>query len=359
MAKLSKTLPIAMGTLAVCALALTSASAASLADGKFLIHAQNDAEPEINAIAGSQGTTSGNPGGPGTETPSDFTPVSYSCGPMTFTVTTDMYEFSKKNQELRAAGRESEIVNDPSGWNTIYTFNGALTEGFPADGSKPPVVLLNTAPDLNLDAMPAYYINMGDCSIKDVRDPQPGKRAIYELNSTGVVDARFESVSGKTVLSKIALNNDGSSTFERSSGLVIDENNRHVSTSYPYSIFTTADGFKVARLRLPAIVNNYNEVAVGLGPEGNGYAFYYHIMGPVQSENAQRTDGPIQVEWNSSGEFTRFYYLNSEGVEAEIPDRGTPYTVAEYNAITGQNWDGSHYEMSDLNTELPFTATPR
>ena len=133
MAKLSKALPIAMGALAVCALALTSASAANLADGKFLIRAQNDVEPDIEAFAGSRGTTEGNPGGPtdpGGE-PGESRSFSFSCGVESLDLTPAMFDWSDDNREAAASG--GAVKPYPSGgWNYIIPFEdtGAYYEAY-------------------------------------------------------------------------------------------------------------------------------------------------------------------------------------------------------------------------------------
>lgn len=215
MAKLSRALPVAMGALAVCALALTSASAANLADGKFFIHAQNDAEPDIEAFAGSRGTTAGNPGGPGTENPSDFTPVSYSCGPMSLDITTDMYEFSKVNEELLAAGQGSEVTTNADGWSMIYTFNGsAINPGFPTDGTKPMIVYLGVEASLDTSKMAAVAMDTGaQCSVADNRDPRAGDRAAYQVGGGFIMDTRFLSTGGKLVTAQAQLADSGDVTL--------------------------------------------------------------------------------------------------------------------------------------------------
>lgn len=356
------------------ALALLAVPAsAGLDGGRFFVHAYDSGDPQITATVGMADTDAGSPD-PGDE--EDAVLASYSCGPMKLNITQSMVDFSKANEALIQEGRSSELKTHADGWQVLYTSNSSPAEtkrGFPEDGTKPGFVFA-AGPDLTPQSTKAGAVDTAtQCTVLDTRaDPQAGHRFSYSWSPSDdparddfYDEGRYVLQEGELVAVLVTNEDNGFRSIIRTE---IGSTREAKSDRFPsFLMIWPPDGIKDAPVALPAesinvvlptAVDGYNRIEIKRAADGSGSTTYFSGESSTDRDFARRKDGPVEVFWNSEGQLASLSYFDSEGVRRWLNTRPTPYTVAEYNEISGQEWNGEFHQFDDFDLSFPFEPTP-
>lgn len=186
---------VAAAALAVGLFAVPGATA-TVADGGFLIHAENSADPAVGGYAGPIEVSGTDPG-----TPADKVLRTVECGPLDFEITQSMIDFANSNP--------GETHRD--GWN-LLTINGKTPTS--ADDIDSTIGWLDFSSDGHTVVR---YLNNGgsNCELQDYRSTAVGKTVGYELNDyVGNSETRIVEISGTKISER--------QTFHPQNGLTID-----------------------------------------------------------------------------------------------------------------------------------------
>jgi len=328
-------------------------ASAALDGGGFFVRAQNSAEPEkYSSVAGQRGT--GSSGG-GVEAPGEVDTseifANYSCGPLKVDVTQAMLDLTRANLEAQAQGRTADIKTHADGWQLMSYYDESdysMKAGFPEDGSRPGLVqfggmtvgeAFQVDDSSKLFAMDMY----GGCNITDLRGtPRDGGVYSYSTSSYSTSETRYEKDGERLNLVTSSVMSDGEKSIRR---FVPKSTYFAQSESKPYSVLLFPDGAKQAAIYYSEVRDGYNSVNASTRADGSGSVVYLSLDGKSSvPEDATRSQGPFRVLWDSQGNMTTAIASDGRGGS----------TVAEYNAATGQSWDGSYLKYSDLDTSIPF-----
>ena len=328
----------------------------------------NSDSTKYQSSAGIRGLTLPAPGA-GSSEPVDSSAVlaTYSCGPMEFAVTQSIVDFSKANEALQAQGKMDQAKPHPQGgWKAISSLvYGGVKLGFPTDGSKPRYVYLAGTRSPAQGTTPAdtvvYVSNAVDsqgCDLLDTRQaPRDGGILRYKGSSGTAIESRYVLESGKLVVVESAKSYGVNSTINRKASPLSTE--IYKSTRYPYQLQKNGSGPANASIALPATTDGFNQITFSANADGSGSATYYLIKdGQTYTSPSTRRAGPTQVVWNTNREIVSLRGLTATGSTVVLAKRATPYTVAEYNAATGQNWNGYFESAADFDLSIPFSPTP-
>lgn len=348
--------------------------ASAVTDGShFFVHAQDQTNPKPHeALAGLGGLKSGDgstgtPGGDDTSTAL----ATYTAGPLSFKVTQSMLDFSAANVKAQEEGRTGDIKTDPSGWQTIWFYDndsGDATQSMPAANSSNIDMILSkgsTKPSGDslynpvTDDMVLQY-NSG--SMTDGRvTPKVDNLYFYkkEGGSGGgsVTNGRYTSQDGKLIATKVQTLSSGGYNVNR---YVSPTNLAPVaSDTEPYRL-STDNGSTNMAIRLKTTTDGYNYIELSQGADGSLNLRFEDFTGldsygNAQADYALRKNGPVYLDLNSEGKITAFSYFDSNGDRQSGGDGESTYTVADYNSMTGQNWNGDYPKLSDFDTSKPFT----
>lgn len=362
-----------LGLAAAVPLLAVSASA-GLEGGNFLIRATNADNMSGTAGIGGVGTPGnpgGNPGGPGEgegpgTDPGETAPVTlatYTCGPVSLEITDKMVEFSKANEALLAQGKADEMVAHPDGWKIIASASAAPYQaGFPEDGSKPNIVKLGEAVTGGTTTASANLNTNGTCSVSNYRAPAENKAYYYSwrksLPQPTVTEGRWLLEEGQ--LRKVQADGqaDGKS--------VVYTRPDTKSDKYPtyYSPASNdPDGINMsATFKLPQRVDGTDQIQIQKDSWEDTTIWRYQELVPGNSvpQEAKRTTGPNFVQmYNQSGLMKLYFYIDSNGNKQTVMPTGTTYAaqVADYNARSGQNWDGRLPQLNEFELTSPFLPT--
>ena len=370
-------------------------ASASLDGGGFFVHAQNIEESKFKATAGLKGTNPGGGGGSGGgTTPGDGTGgggttpgdgsggttpgggtggdgavpgspedsssllVDYQKGPVSFRVTQAMVDFSNANEALVAEGKAPRT--HPDGWQSISYYDAAsntMRLGFPEDGSRPEVVNLNAGVGvLPVSLAPSSGVKLqvldsgGMYMYYDLRGaPKAGAMVAYNFAPSGsgapsISESRYVMEEGQLNLVNVATQTGGRISVARQKSM-LDFSPPATASNLPFYSLT---GDNRLTIRYDSIRDGYDYISLNSveilylkynGSDSNGYAL---------TEQSDRKQGPGRIV--DLGDGNMRFYSSADG-ENSYP------TVAEYNAATGQNWDGSYPKFSDFNTTPPFQPT--
>jgi len=280
------------------------------------------------------------------------------AGPLTLKVTPAMLAFSDANRKAQEEGRTGDIKTDPDGWQTIW--NISLSDysthpGVPADMSSAVIILskLSTAPDLDVvngvqsDAdtpVRALYIKY-DSVIQayDFRAPaKVGDNFSYADTGNQVAEGRYTMTEGKLIATYVIRQPDGSFQVQR--GLTASTvGNGLSSTTTPWNATFNTEGKPTnLSLRFPDKSRGYSRVDLDDRPDLNGYVIQYRDRDSA---------GPqLLIIDSDTGKPKSADYLDADGATRTIEIS----SAADYNAQTGQNWDGKFEKFSDFDLTIPF-----
>lgn len=340
----------------------------STSDGKFQIHAWNTQEPTIEAYAGLKGLSESPATGENGETGTEV--VTLKNGPLSIRITEEMIAFSEANFKAKAEGRTGDIKTDPDGWQTIWSYDpatGKMIPGFAdtstmmmalAAGTDEPTTLQMVSMDKYVRAS---YIKPMDNFVYIVDNRAGAKDGAvfsYQQQPGGYYrETRHMEEDGKLIVVSVSRQSDGRMMVDRSND-VTDIYSFTASPNKPYQIDLYPDGRRSLWNLLPGYQDDYNRVNIYDNDDGTFTVYYTNFLGEKDgqqnTEYPKRKHGPIQFTVLGNGEFSRISYMDAGGNVQFIEEA---VTVAEYNAITGQDWDGSYHKFSDFDMSFPFQAT--
>lgn len=224
-----------------------------------------------------------------------------------------------------------------------------MVPGFPSDGSKPMIVRLGdsiTSMPSTSDTAYAMAASASSCTLVDNREtPVVDGRFGYALQTVGgqqvYGDSRWISEEGKLKKATVTKQASGTLTVSR-----VDPSERFptflgttgTSRSIHYSPVQKTDGVEFVTLM---------ESATG--------AVSYNFRGKGDIV-APRKNGPTFLAVNAAGLITDYSYTNAAGTSVTAKATGTTNSqiIANYNATTGQSWDGSFPKVSQFDLSVPF-----
>jgi len=356
---------------------LISPASAAFDSGTFLVHAQDQAQPKFHeAYAGIKGTksgdTGGTPGTPGGDTgDSSATLATYTAGSLSLKITQAMLDFSAANVKAQEEGRTEDIKTDPSGWQTIWFYDndsGDATQSMPAaDASSIDMIFsresTKPSPDslynrISNNMVAQYNQSPGSNSMTDGRvAPKADNLYAYKKAASGysneLKEGRYISEDGKLVAVEVDGTGDGNYQINRKTSPT--DATPVPSDTKPYDLILSNRGVESLSIRLKATTDGYDQLWI----QGNGTQIRfgkYASVGPygINVDDAVRRHGPVSLNLDGDGNITSFLYADADGQNQYVGDEGATYTVADYNSITGQDWDGSYPKLSDFDTDKPF-----
>lgn len=373
---------ILLGSCLVATIAVAPASAA-LSSGYFFVHAQNTQDPSIQALAGVKGLSDdagGSDGGSDPDGGENSAAVTFKAGPLSTSITEAMLAFSEANRKAQEEGRTGDIRTDPDGWQTIWSYDAASNRMVPgivgaeddlslvvfSKGSVAPSV--NDAAGSESEDIIYQFFRQGrqsDYSITDYR-VKPKDGAVFSYRATGAygddssrnyyAETRYVSEDGGIVAVTVSKQADGRFTIQRSTN-IRSYPNYSKSPSKPYFLAFKDGQPDDMSILLPDASAGYNQIQVQRIESGGFEVFYRTYLGEKNGQNNfeyKRTDGPMGVRVDESGKFINLQYIDRNG---DVQSVGENPTVADYNRVTGQNWDGKYNKFSDFDLSFPFQAT--
>lgn len=358
----------ALGTALVLPLFLTPASA-GLDGGHFFIHAQDlDAPKPHEATAGLGGLK----GGGSTGGDSTAALATYTAGPLSLKITQAMVDFSKANVKAQEEGRTGDIKTDPDGWKTLWftDSDGNYTQT-PSSASADTTVFLSkrtTAPDWwegapgdmdNSDTV-AFYDKRGSSVEAGTKiGPSSAGTTFYYKKVNGgsggssLKEGRYISEDGTTIAATVETMGSGFNVTR-----TVSAGNRMPAPSdtKPYKFESQSGAVREIEVFPKTGAQGYNYITMSDGSVLR-YMKLTDESGRLQSDyDAQdpRKDGPVYLSVTPSGRFDSFSYFDSSGERQSGGDGESTYSVADYNQITGQNWDGKYPKPSDFDFSKPF-----
>lgn len=347
----------AVAVASVAAPLIMITGSAGVDSGHFWVKAQYSDNPEIKAFAGINGTGKTEGENPGGENPGDGDPetpgaasLTFNCGPMTLEITEQQLAYSKIAEDLIEAGRSDEIQPNPEGWEVITTSDGeGIYNGLPPS-KKAIVAVLGPYPFTGSDeGMVAFGSEQGDtCQVTDSRpDPKAGERVSYRNDGSGTYgETRYIEEEGK--LRVVTIYKTANSVAVNRS-LDLKNDGKAPSDRYPGNFTSFSDGSIDASAYFTNTLDGADEILMRRNADGSGSVNYRLTQGGYPN----RSNNPTLVEWNSEKEITKLFYVEN-GETRDLPERDEPYTVEEYNQITGQNWDGKYHTTDDYDFSMPF-----
>lgn len=339
------------------ALSLPSASAA-LTDGKFLVHAQNTEDPTIEATAGLGGLKNGG-GSADPENGGDVPgAVSYEAGDMKLTITPAMLAFSEANRKAFDEGRTGDIKTDPDGWQTIWYIDPSDQSVHPGVSEKDGMItfLSGKSQPFNMDEFytlanrnagdgVAFYAQSKATDTIQAMDkrgtPKEGATYIYmKIGNQASSLGRYMMSEGKLI---------GVYVVEQPGMLQVQRESAKLGETYSSERFPSLMSYDDS--------GNLDNISVKYSDKSRGYSRLSIYNRPDQGEGGvvvqfdDRTPGtgPKVVVLNGD-KMVSFEYQNADGSSGTL----SASSAAEYNAATGQNWDGKLAKFSDFDTSIPF-----
>lgn len=376
-----------IGTAVAIPLIAAPASAA-LSGDSFSIRAHSTDGGSYTGTAGlatsktaTPGTGTPSTGTPGTGTPSTGTPggtvtppapvedptvlATIKSGPLTFDVTQGMVDFSKANEALVAEGKEPKSHPD-GGWKALSYYSNSERRsvlGYPTDGTTPQYVYLGGMPTAANSGAPAQVVftekSASGTEIVDTRKaPVAGATYAYRSDQSSYYEGRYIETEGKLVATSVR-NQSGNIFVNRYMRAGTSSN--YVSERVPFSTSVTPAGFETSRVLKPTTVDGSNQLYFTKQP-GGAMNTTYELAAPIgnSSVNAVRSSGPTSIDLKIDGTLN---YLRDRTADGQFVTTYVSTTdaklIADHNAATGKNWDGSFEKMADYDRTIPFTPTPR
>jgi len=312
---------------------------------------------------GSQGTS-----GPGSSSDTSAVVGTYTAGPISLRVTQAMVDFSKANVQAQEDGRTEDIKTTPNGWKTVWFSDGNDNYSqTPSSITADTTVYLTknlSAPTNWWDPTPGDMANSDTIAFYDKRGSsvEGGSKLISQSvgNSfyykkaggsagSSLKEGRYISEGGATIAAWVE-NNGGGYNVTRTvsaSNLMAPR-----SDTKPYRIDFQNGVATEAEMFLKTETDGYDIIKTQ-----NNYARYGKANGNLggdrspEFDNPLRKNGPFSIS-GSGDSFDQLGYMDADGNSQFISDGG--YTVADFNRISGLNWDGKFPKPSDFDTSKPF-----
>lgn len=315
---------------------------------------------------GSDGTYGNS--GPGSSSDTSEVIGTYTAGPVSLRVTQDMLDFSAANLKAQEEGRSGDIKTTPNGWKTVWFSDGADNYSqTPSSITADTTVYLTkalsaptnwwdpTPGDMNNTDTVAYYDKRGS-SVEagtKIGSSAVGTTFYYKKASSyggsSLKEGRYISEGGSTIAAWVETMGSGYNVKRTvSAGNMMAPR----SDTKPYMIDFQNGAPTMVNMFLKTEVDGYDTITTQ-----NGYARYGKANGNLGSDNTPestdpvRKNGPFAISANG-GSFDQLGYTDSDGASQFISDG--PYTVSDYNRISGQNWNGSYAKPGDFDTSKPF-----
>lgn len=367
----------ALGVAIVVPLVAAPASAALDGRDQFQIRAVDTKHSTIVGTKGLKGLT-GSTTSPGGTTPVVDDPalsVAAKCGPLSYTITPTMTSLSAANIKAAADGRTGDIKNSSDGWKSIWHYDqtaGSISAGAGSPTASFKLIYLGdstTAPELMKLAVGVpdntklrIYTSDPDnyCSITDLRGSKTaGSTFSYLKSGSDYTEGRYETVGGTTLYTTVSgpRSVGGGSQyqqFSRGLGPVTTSTATILkSTSNLYSGTVYADGTREGTMILPSAVDGSDYVTFTLNKDGSGGVSYTKL---VDNGNviAVRKNAPVSISFDSTGKITQLGYNDPANTDNLKYLSGSSATVANYNSVTGQNWDGKYDNGKSYDYTMPF-----
>lgn len=362
---------------------------AATSDGKFLIKATST---KFFSTAGdgskrfSSGTVS-----PGTDPSSGTSPVAsptsrkldFSCGPLSYTIDQAKLDLGAANQKLHDQGKDSQMTASSEGWTGIYSYDpnaGGVVSGVP--DPLPQIGIYELTASMTPRAL-ADFIVLGSpqtkvrvldqttgtdrfCSILNVsKTAAAGDRYYFYSNKGGAYgEGRYESNGGKlyaTVVTNGASTSASTPTVFFTRSLASNASTRELisdpsilSSGYLYS-----NGNKTGSIIYPTAADGYDRALLSLNQDGTRSVEYRLLTKSTNSSTdtpAKRVKGPYKIAYDSTGKLTALTYYKAS-TDSFVTLSGSSATVANYNSVTGQSWDGNYPKAESYDYSMPFQPT--
>lgn len=369
--------------------------------GGFQIRSVDLTNPEIEGLAGpkfvpaasnpgSDGGSGGSTDEPGSEGSSEPEPTdpadpsivdttvglaarSFSCGPLSYTLTEKGVELAEANAKALTEGRTEDIRNSSEGWSMAWYYGsnsaGQLTmiPGLPPVSESGTLFALSssvTPPDLMefIGGIPSgtkvkvYELPGSDfCNLTDLRaEPQAGITYSYLKNQDTYTESRYEEIDGKltytTVDSKSPYGYQIVTRTERP-GRTSDE---FKSPTSFYGLNIYDNGNRTGFLAVPETRNGYNRVEITINADG-AYSILHRLYEDNKYDEGPSTFGPAGMIYDKNGKLVQISYRDGTGNLKYLS--GSDATVANFNRLTGLSWDGSHENPLAYDYSIPFQPT--
>jgi len=285
---------------------------------------------------------------------------------MSLSVTDAMLQHDRDNRALVTAGKPDQVRSGSEGWQSMVhslTGQSSVIEGAPADSNAARLSLLRLSSTMSPSDSSALFSSTiaslnnttSACDIFDARIPQlAGNDYRYQWSGTSTYSESRYINEGGSLKGVTVSKNNGSTTVDR---VVPGSLQPIVSDTLPYS-YQSSSTRDYASIAYATTTDGYNGGTYTLNPDGSGTIQYfywdqksYSATGtPTGLLTAKRLLGPTRITFDSSS-ITGLRYADSNGVERSLT---SPYTVAHYNQVTGQNWDGKYTKFGGVSKTIPF-----
>jgi len=308
--------------------------------------------------------------GPGSSSDTSKVIGTYTAGPVSLRVTQDMLDFSAANLKAQEEGRIGDIKTTPNGWKTVWFSDGADNYSqTPSSITADTTVYLTkalsaptnwwdpTPGDMNNIDTVVYYDKRGSSVEAGTKiGPSSVGTTFYYKKAGGsggssLKEGRYISESGSTIAAWVETMSSGYNVKR-----TISASNMMAprSDTKPYMVDFQNGTPTMANIFLKTEVDGYDVITTQ-----NGYARYGKANGSLAGDGSMdfstppRKNGPIELS-GTTNSFSQLTYADADGNYTPIDEGKTSYTVADYNRITGQNWDGKFSVPSDFDTSKPF-----
>lgn len=404
-----------IGALAVGATLFGVPAAAGTGDGRFFVHSQNATAsartfdgyapriPKVGTPSGDSGSgsspspTGGATSSPGPSqgadpvivdplpsTPPAVSLATFKCGPMSLDLTDRIVDQDSANRALLSAGKASEM-SATNGWKVAFSskteYPSKLTLGIPTDpADRSKLTDLYLSPTTTISGVGsqawmdpanavAFVQNYSDaCKVYDLRQsPKAGSTFGYQWskNSSGYqgsTESRYLEEDGKLQPVRVYNVIGGTGLYVTRSQSPTSFLKASNSDVYPALLTTSySSGGKSLTMAFTKTTDSYDALNASYSTDGSGAVIFTNwdrtsneYGSPVGATVAPRKTGPTRIFWDKTGAFTQLSYAKGTNNSLALT---APFTVAHYNEVTGQNWDGSYPELSDFDTTIPFRPT--
>lgn len=306
-----------------------------------------------------------------------------------------MLDQASRNRSYYAQNNLNAIVPTSDGWSELYSYelNGSNTDfsrglrdplppsyivNFNSSVKQPTYSAIRSGADENTILRVSYTAptatKSDTCSIRDLRsDKLSGNRFYYSKNADeSFEDGRYES-NNDEIYATIVNGN-----YKASDGAALQKVTR-TSAKSAYSSFSSdarlilrsptvlssfniyEDGRKYGVLYLPSETDNYNMLLLRYEADGTRsvtYRLYVPSSTGSTESTAKRAKAPSKITYDSSGKITELGYYDSSSKYTTLT--GSKATVANYNSVTGRNWDGKYDKVESYDFTVPFQpSTPQ
>lgn len=291
---------------------------------------------------GEPGSGSGADSGSSADSSSEF--FNLNAGPLSFRITQNMIDFSRANEQLMAQGQMDGLKTHADGWMVIASLvNGNPDIGYQAGAQG--YYLMD--PMRGEAGIVAGAADGTEAQILDMRaKPADGVVTGYAF-SAGTpyfTETRYATVDGKLTSLMVTRGPNGDSLSRNAE----DGRSTFRSDTVPASVIKYSDG-SISRIQLNRVnvVDGYNRIVIERQTNGSSTVTYDN---PNSGGQAQRKLGPDTLRLDSSGKIVELFYYSGGSRRSLTGD----VSVAKYNQVSGDNWDGSYAKPSDFDTRIPF-----